>query len=200
MPVSLRTGPYTFGDFLELVQEDQKADLINGVIFMASPESLEHNDAIGFLFRLLAGYVEHRGIGRVFVNRIAFRIGDKSGPEPDIGFVERARFDRFRRGYVDGPPDFAIEIVSPSSVEHDYERKRLLYETAGVGEYWIIDPDEKSAVFLALRDGRFEEKFPSDGRIASCVVPGFEIAMDWIWQQPLPPVAPILQAMIAKFT
>lgn len=200
MPVRLRAGPYSFGDFLELIQEDQKADLINGVIFMASPESIDHNKLLNFLLHLLDQYVQHRDLGDVVANRVAFRIGDRSGPEPDVAFISRERSKLIRRGYIDGPPDFAIEIVSPSSVDHDFETKRLLYETAGVREYWIIDPDEESATFLQLKDGKFEEVPPNNQRIESAVVPGFEIDATWLWQRPLPQTLPIVQAMIAKST
>src|SRR5688572_21590787 len=93
-----RPGPYTFGDFLELVHEDQKADLLDGVIHMASPESLAHNKLVGFLYRLISDFVEH--LGEVVVNRVAFRISDKGGPEPDVAFVRRDRAGIVKHGYV----------------------------------------------------------------------------------------------------
>jgi len=48
-----RTGPYTFDDFCEMVREDQKADLIDGVIYMASPENTEANDLFVWLSHCL---------------------------------------------------------------------------------------------------------------------------------------------------
>ena len=38
-----RTGAYTFDDFLAMVRPDQKADLLDGVIYMASPKGTDHN-------------------------------------------------------------------------------------------------------------------------------------------------------------
>src|SRR5262245_42981402 len=138
----VRTGAYSFGDFLELVEEHVKADLIDGNIYMASPESFDHNKVVGFLYRLVELYVEHFELGEVVVNKVAFRLAEKTGPEPDVAFVHRNRVAVIKHGYVDGPPDFAIEVVSPDSVDRDYELKREAYENAGVQEYWIIDPDE----------------------------------------------------------
>src|SRR5205809_264417 len=43
MKLRARTGPFTFDDFCQLVQEDQKADLINGIIYIVSPDSVERD-------------------------------------------------------------------------------------------------------------------------------------------------------------
>ena len=42
-----------------------------------------------------------------------------------------------------GAPEWAIEIVSPSSVKMDYERKRRLYQESGVEEYWSVDLEKE---------------------------------------------------------
>lgn len=145
MSIQPRAGTLTFGDFLELVREDQKADLLDGVIFMASPESIAHNDLVSWLTEILGPFVRQRKLGRLTVNKVAFRLAHHVAPEPDIGFVASHREGIIKPGY--GPPDLAVEIVSPESVERDYDRKRRYYETAGVREYWIIDPDERKALF-----------------------------------------------------
>ena len=49
MKTVARTGPYTYDDFCQLVREDQKADLIDGVIYMASPENTDPNDLFVWL-------------------------------------------------------------------------------------------------------------------------------------------------------
>ena len=50
-----------------------------------------------------------------------------------------------------------IEILSPSTRMHDRVVKYNLYQDAGVKEYWIISPEEKSVtVYLLNADGFFE--------------------------------------------
>ncbi len=71
-------GPaiHTFEEFCVLVREDQKADLIDGVIYMASPENIEANDLFGWLFTVMSIYAEEKNLGRVFGSRVAFRLDD----------------------------------------------------------------------------------------------------------------------------
>lgn len=195
--MTVRTGVYRFSDFLELVQEDQKADLLDGVIYMASPENFEHNKIVLWLAHLLDIYVRERGLGEVTVNKVAYRLGDLHGPEPDVAFVVRERKGIIRHGYVDGPPDVAVEVVSPDSVDRDYEHKRARYEDAGVREYWIIDPDETRATFLQLQDGKYAEIQPQQGVFRSTTVPGFWFEVDALWRKPLPSALRAVQAMLA---
>jgi len=190
------TGTTSFTDFLELIQENQKADLLDGVIYMASPESLDHNDLVFWLGSILRLYVEERRLGRMTVNKVAFRLSHHSAPEPDLAFVKSSRFDRLKSGYVDGPPDLAVEIVSPDSIERDYENKRRRYEEAGVGEYWIIDPLDSSATFLVREGSAFVERSPKDHIYRSDVLAGFEFDVRWLWQRPLPPTLPIVRGLL----
>lgn len=196
MTVRTRPGPYSFADFLELVQEDQKADLIDGAIYMASPESLDHNDLVLWLGTIVRTFVEHKRLGRVTVNKVAFRLTTTTAPEPDLAFVRADRASALKAGYVDGPPDLAIEIVSPDSVDRDYEIKRHRYEAAGVQEYWIIDPDEKRATFLVRGESGFVEAPLENSTFVSRALPGLHLDTRWLWQRPLPPSLGILKQLL----
>ena len=193
-----RSGTYTFDDFMELLAESEKADLIDGVIYMASPENTDDNRLGLWLGHLMDIYVQELKLGEVFISRVAFRITEKRGPEPDLAFVAKRRLKIVRRGFVAGPPDVAIEIVSPDSVERDYVRKRQVYEQAGVREYWIIDPDERRATFLRLHRGRFRE-IKIDGHIfRSTVLRGFWLDVRWLWTKRRPSAYRVLQQLLQE--
>jgi Uma2 family endonuclease len=193
--LSLRTGVYAFEDFLEFVTPERKADLIDGVIYMASPESTADNKLGGWLYRLMSEFVEQYDLGEVFYTRVAFRISQRRGPEPDVAFVAKRRRHLIESGFVNGAPDVAVEIVSPDSVERDYEKKWNVYEKAGVREYWIIDPGLRQATFLALYRGKFQP-LPLDGTIFnSKVLKGFRIDTKWLWTKRRPSVRRALQKM-----
>jgi len=191
-----RAGPVTFGEFVEVIQDDEKADLIDGVIHVASPENIEHNDLVSWLTTILRLFVEQCRLGRVMVNKVAFRLADKTAPEPDVAFVRAGRERIIKPGYVDGPPDLAIEIVSPDSAERDYGEKRVRYETAQVLEYWIIDPEQRRATFYGLEPTGFVDLQPVEHVFRSRVLPGFALDTRWLWQRPLPDTLPIVQGLL----
>lgn len=189
-------GTTTFDEFLELIHEDQKADLLEGVIHVASPENAEHNDLLRWLTVVLDLFIEERGLGRLTINKMAYRLSGRSAPEPDLGFVAANHLDRIKHGYVEGPPDLAVEIVSPESADRDYEQKRRSYESAGVSEYWIIDPLENSATFLVREGNSFVEHHPVEHIYKSRVLPGFELDVRWLQQRPLPATMAIVRRIL----
>ena len=188
----------TFDEFYEMVREDQKADLIDGVIHMASPESLEGNELVGWVLWVLSGYVRRRKLGQVYFERVAFRLAEHQSSEPDIAFVRRDRLHLARYGFFDGPPDVAFEFVSPESVQRDYEVKRRKYEEAKVSEYWIIDEHMQTVQLLhAGADGVYTGTELVDGRFESRAIPGFHLRPEWLWQSPMPDQIQILLDMLA---
>ena len=71
--------------------------------------------------------------------------------EPDISVIcDPDKLDKYG---CRGAPDLVIEILSPSTRRHDRFVKLMLYQRAGVREYWIVDPEEKSVQVFLLKDG-----------------------------------------------
>ncbi|MGH9801602.1 MAG: Uma2 family endonuclease, partial [Blastocatellia bacterium] len=86
---------------------------------------------------------------------------------------------------LDGPADLSVEIISPESVRRDRKVKFKEYESAGVGEYWLIDPDHKKAEFYQLdASGRYQLAKLKAGVYHSKAVAGFWLRVDWLWQPP----------------
>jgi Uma2 family endonuclease len=165
---------------------------------MASPDNTDANDLMCWLAEVGRRFIRKRQLGRLFLSRVAFRIDDSNGPEPDLAFVATARLHLIRRGYVDGAPDAAMEIVSPESVDRDYNAKRHQYEQAGVREYWIIDELEHRMTLLRLgRDGTYKEVRPRKGILASKVITGFWLRTTWLWQPELPDPDEVLREILA---
>jgi Uma2 family endonuclease len=186
----------TFEDFCALVNDDRKADLIDGVIYMASPDNTDANEINGWLFWLITAFVEVKDLGKVYISRVAFRLDILNGPEPDLAFVRKSRLQNVHRGFVKGPPDLAVEIVSPDSVERDYEKKRRQYEHAGVREYWIVDELQQVFRLLRLEKGKFRAVSPRKGILTSKALPGFWLSPAWLWRKPLPRKLSILKKIL----
>jgi Uma2 family endonuclease len=71
-----------------------------------------------------------------------------------------------------GPPDLAVEIISPTSRKIDQERKFALYARSGVPEYWLLDGVDRSLRMFRLDGDRYVAVEPTEGRLESTVIPG----------------------------
>ncbi len=192
-------GPHTYEDFCVLVNEDQKADLIDGVIYMASPDNTDANELFVWLICLFHDFVEYYDLGKVYGSRVATRFDKKTAPEPDILYVSKKHLHRVKRGGVEGAPDLAVEIVSPESIDRDYNLKRKKYEEAGVLEYWIIDEIEETVTLLSLgTDGKYREVKPKKGEYHSTVLKGFWLRAEWLFHSPRPRKLGALQLLLDR--
>jgi Uma2 family endonuclease len=198
VPARGEIGPYTVEDFYRLVPDGTKADLIDGYIYVSSPDSERNNDLNGFLAFVMRGYVEATGAGKVYLSRFAFRLAHRRAPEPDVAFVSAARLDTVASGGGTAAPDIAVEIVSEDSVERDYEAKFRLYEDTGVREYWIVDPLKGQALFYQLCGRRFALVEPAGGVFRSEALPGFWLRVDWLTATPLPGAYDCLQEILTS--
>jgi Uma2 family endonuclease len=188
----------TVPEFYRLVPDGQKADLIDGVIYMASPDSIRSNDLTGFIEFLLRGFNAARKIGgRVYVNRVAFRLARHRAPEPDVAYVRPERIHLVSATDVKGAPDIAVEVVSPESRTRDYRLKKRIYREAGVTEYWILDPQRDRFEFHQLVREKYRPmELGREHNFRSQVLPGFWLDVNWLRVEPLPNAYECLQAIL----
>lgn len=190
---------HTVKDFYRLVPDGQKADLIDGTIYMASPDSTENDDIGGFLYTLMRMYAEIKNLGRISGSRFAYKLTEYSCPEPDVAFVRRERLGLIGATGMDGAPDIAVEIVAAESEDRDYVDKKNLYQEAGVVEYWLINPSGVNVEFYRLIEGRYELIPLEEGRMfRSSVLDGFWLDSDWLFSKPRRVAYARLQEILAQ--
>jgi Uma2 family endonuclease len=191
----------TFDEFCALIPDGQKADLIDGVIYVASPDSKRANETANFLITLTRMYVSRKKLGgQVYGGRFAFQLSLIDAPEPDAAYVSARRMRLVREGRMDGGPDVAIEVVTRDSRTRDYLLKRRKFEEAGVLEYWIIDAVELKATFLRLGDdGKYHKVRLEKGRIfRSKAISGFWLDVRWVCGERLADESECLEAVLAS--
>lgn len=159
MPLPAKQGRFTFADCLTW-DEDERVEIINGEAFMMATPPRVHQKISMELSRQLANYLEGKQC-EVYSAPFGVRLFEQDGDcpedvdtvvEPDISVVcDRNKLDQHG---CKGAPDMIIEILSPSSLRHDRLVKLGLYQRAGVREYWIVDPENRSVmVFLPDASG-----------------------------------------------
>ena len=139
MPL-LREETYTIEDIYAL-PEGERAELIDGHIYYMAPPSRKHQDISMELSSVIKDYIRsHGGKCKVYAAPFAVHLDEKTDTyvEPDIAVI--CDPDKLDDKGCKGAPDWIIEIVSPGSSPMDYYTKMFKYRTAGVREYWIVDP------------------------------------------------------------
>lgn len=134
---------YTIDDIYAL-PEGERAELIDGQIYYMAPPGWIHQKISRKLHQAIANYIDSQN-GECEVLAAPFAVflnnDEFNYVEPDISVIcDLSKLDE--RG-CHGAPDWVIEIVSPGSKARDYTAKLIQYRTAGVREYWIVDPGKQ---------------------------------------------------------
>ncbi len=133
----------TIADY-EALPEGSPYQLIEGELVMSPAPGFEHfRSQRNILLRLFRLILE-AGKGEVIYAPVDLYLDEENVYQPDIMVVLKGSKTRITRKGVYGPPDVVVEILSPSTAYYDLRVKKKVYERAGVREYWIVDPMERS--------------------------------------------------------
>ena len=183
--------------YVALFPEGLKGDLIAGEAIIDMSITVVHEQIVGFLIQLLGLYVQERGLGIVLGSRTTMRVDDENGYEPDVLFVRHDRLDVLGVKDVRAAVDVAVEIVSPTSGKRDRDTKFEGYQRTGVPEYWLVDPTRRDATFFRLDAAGAYHAVPLAGGVfESETVPGFRLDPQALFADPMPPVLPLLMALL----
>lgn len=133
---------YTTAD-IEALPDGERAELIDGEMFIMESPSVTHQRILGELYVQINMYIKkNKGPCEVFLPFGVYVADDtRNYVEPDLSIV--CKPDKLDEKGCHGAPDWVIEITSPSNKIMDYGRKLSLYQENGVREYWIVDPKQK---------------------------------------------------------
>jgi Uma2 family endonuclease len=136
---------------------DERYELIDGVPYLMSPApTWRHQDISGALFTQLRNFLKGKPC-KVFHSPFDVRLNydkdDDTVVQPDIlVYCDKSKLEGTGGK---GAPDFIIEITSPSTANRDRYVKFNKYLQAGVREYWIVDPDNKTVTAHVLQNGKY---------------------------------------------
>jgi len=162
--------------FYEEVDEDAKAEFINGEIIRHSPARNLHLQVKDRLQTLLGTFVQIRHLGAVRGEK-AFCVFPRHDYEPDVVFFGPEKAALLEPNTRKFPiPDFACEILSDSTEHRDRGVKLRDFAAHGVREYWIVDADLEIVEQYLAREGVYALALKSgSGEVASTVVAGFRL-------------------------
>ena len=160
---------YTVEDIYAL-PDGQRAELIDGQIYDMAPPTTIHQRIVHLLAWHIENYIHgKKGTCKVFPAPFAVFLNNdnRNYVEPDISVIcDTNKIDD--RG-CNGAPDWVIEITSPSNPHIDYGIKLFKYRTAGVREYWIVNPKKKTVTVFDFEGYEKSDQYSFDDDITVCI-------------------------------
>lgn len=174
-----RMGIASHRDLWRAPDDGNRWEIIDGEVQVSPAPAVSHQDAVFALARMLAGHVERRRLGRVFIAPLGVVLGQRSAVQPDIVFVARRRSAIIHEKGIFGAPDLIVEVLSGLTASRDRVMKRDLYARSGVAHYWLVDPRKQTLQALRL-DGpayAIEAEVGPRGLFRPALFPGLTIRL-----------------------
>lgn len=172
-----RENRYTLEDIFNL-PDGQRAELIDGQMYMMSPPSYKHQKLVMELSASIRDYIKSKG-GPCEVLPAPFAVtlnqDEDTYVEPDISVI--CDKEKISDRGCEGAPDMVIEIVSPSSRRMDYSVKNTLYSQSGVREYWIVDPAKERTTIYQYEEDDAPSISTFDQPLAVGILDGLQITI-----------------------
>jgi Uma2 family endonuclease len=162
--------------FYAEITPEHKWEFINGEVVMHSPAKVKHLRSRDLIARLINTHVDTRHLGWAGGEK-ALVCFPRNDYEPDILYYLPPKAESLEPDQWKLPvPDFAVEVLSSTTEKNDRGVKFVDYAAHGVGEYWIVDPDEETIEQYLLPEGANAYQLAAkqaDGTIHSRVISGF---------------------------
>jgi len=140
---------WTDEEFMALPDDGNRYEIVNGELINMGNSGMEHGYVGTLLSIVVGGYVLSQKLGVVCDSSTAFKMKSGNRRSPDLSFVAKERLQgvkRLPKGYFDGAPDLAVEVISPSNTFEEIHSKLIEYFESGTRLVWVVNPDEQSVL------------------------------------------------------
>ena len=156
-------------------------ELIKGVLLTMPPAKYEHGRVCANLTFLLMQYVKANRLG-VVGTECGYKL--ESDPDtvlgPDVSFVAQDRISLSPEGYHSGPPDLAVEVLSPGDRRGKVEHKLSLWLEFGTRSVWLVNPRRRTVEVIGST-GEEEGFCTKLTNSSTTLVPGFHVKVSEIF-------------------
>lgn len=174
---------YTIDDYL-MLEEGAPFQLINYDLITSPAPNPLHQAIVARLSQLILNFLEEKNISGYTAGSVDVVFDEGNVLQPDFLYITTERETSIVKNRIEGAPDLAIEILSPSNAYYDLRQKKDIYEKYGVKEYIIIDPIIQTAELYALKDGVYylHKKAQKPGQLDSLILSGFTFDLNRIFR------------------
>jgi Uma2 family endonuclease len=162
-----------------------RCELVRGELIMMSPGGYEHGRIIMNVAAPLAVIVRQNQLGVLLGAETGFRIAHDPDTvrAPDVAFVRAERIPALPvKGFFQGPPDLAVEVLSPDDRASEVLDKVRDWLQAGCVAVWIVDP-AKQTILIYRSSSPIVVLGPADVLAMEDLLPGFSIPVAEIFAQ-----------------
>jgi Uma2 family endonuclease len=174
----------THRDLDDLPENDGvRYEVIDGKLHMSPFPFFVHQRVVTRLIIVIGGYLEKHAIGEVVTSGTKVVLDEPTGVGPDLVFIAKERFGGIRPDGFHGAPDLVVEVTS-SKPGLDRLVKYRKYASAGVPNYWIIDPDQRILEAFALEGDTYALRATARDQetFSPALFPGLTIKLQRLWE------------------
>jgi Uma2 family endonuclease len=172
----------TANDLWALGEGDRKLELVNGRIVEMAPPGGIHGRVILRISSMLDQYLRQHGGGEALAGDVGFVLHLPTDQErvrgPDVAFVSSNRLPdgRLPEGFVQGAPDLAVEVLSPSDTSMEVQQRVRDFLEGGARLLWVIAPQART-VTVYRADGTARLLKDEEALEGEDVLPGLMIPL-----------------------
>lgn len=159
-----------------------RCELVRGEIIKMAPAGFDHGNIESRINRRVGEFVAAHDLGVVVSGDTGFILSRSPDTvrAPDVAFVGKRRIPaRGSPGFFDGPPDLAVEVVSPSDRISDVSKIEE-WLTAWTQSVWVVDPPNRW-IDVHRRDGSVVRYRSSESLRDELVLPGFAMQVSEVF-------------------
>ena len=180
----IQSPPRTLMEVFRMLPEGTRAELINGILYMSPAPSLDHQDVVVSLTTELNQFLKKKKAGKLYVSPVDVYLNSTNAYQPDLVIILNKNLSILKSNGVYGAPDIVFEILSPGTKKFDLVKKKNVYESSGVLEYWIVDPLLAKVTIFTLMEGWYEPtEFQGVDLIKSLTFPDLHPSVEQILRQ-----------------
>ncbi len=172
----------------KLATEDLKLDYDGVRLFIHSPSTMQHEDIVFEITQQVKDFLtENPAVGKATGSHFSIEYPDGKKTEPDLAVIPR-KASSLKESVFHGIPLLIVEVLSPSTREHDLTNKKSWAMDNHVPEIWFVDPEtcDIRCLVLSTEAGTYSEIIITKGELKSQSLPGFSLDISRLFRQDYP--------------
>jgi len=175
----------TYEDYALIPEDGRRHEILDGEHYVTASPFIRHQDVVSNLHFALTVFNRTHRLGKILLAPTDVILSPHDVVVPDLIFVSKERLGIVGEKNVQGVPDLIVEVLSKGTRQRDEGLKLHLYERHEVREYWMLDPDRRTAKIYRRIGNRLQLaaslSVESGDVLSSPLLPGLAVPLSEIF-------------------